>query len=39
METTELIDLLSRGEDSRQQFKTDMNNADALAASRSLDEA
>ncbi len=32
MEVTELIDLLSRGEDSRQQFKTDMNNADALAA-------
>lgn len=32
METTELIDLLSRGEDSRQQFKTDMSNADALAA-------
>ena len=32
METTELIDLLSLGEDSRQQFKTDMNNADALAA-------
>lgn len=32
METTELIDLLSRGEDSRQQFKTDMTNADALAA-------
>lgn len=32
MEITELIDLLSRGEDSRQQFKTDMNNADALAA-------
>lgn len=32
METTELIDLLSRGEDSRQQFKTDMNNADALGA-------
>lgn len=32
METTELIDLLSRGEDSQQQFKTDMNNADALAA-------
>ncbi|WP_374342315.1 RNA-binding domain-containing protein [Azonexus sp.] len=32
METTELIDLLSRGEDSRQQFKADMNNADALAA-------
>lgn len=24
METTELIDLLSRGEDSRQQFKTDI---------------
>lgn len=32
METTELIDLLSRGEDSRQQFKTDINNSDALAA-------
>ena len=32
METTELIDLLSRGEDSRQQFKSDINNADALAA-------
>lgn len=32
METTELIDLLSRGEDSRQQFKVDMTNADALAA-------
>lgn len=32
METTELIDLLSRGEDSRQQFKADMTNADALAA-------
>ncbi len=32
METTELIDLLSLGEDSRQQFKADMNNADALAA-------
>jgi len=32
METTELIDLLSWGEDSRQQFKTDINNADALAA-------
>ena len=32
METTELIDLLSRGEDSRQQFKTDISNADALAA-------
>lgn len=32
METTELIDLLSRGEDSRQQFKADMTNADSLAA-------
>lgn len=32
METTELIDLLSRGEDSRHQFKADMSNADALAA-------
>lgn len=32
METTELIDLLSRGEDSRQQFKVDMTNADGLAA-------
>jgi ATP-dependent DNA helicase RecG len=32
METTELIDLLSRGEDSRHQFKADMTNADALAA-------
>lgn len=32
METTELIDLLSRGEDSRQQFKADITNADALAA-------
>lgn len=32
METTELIDLLSRGEDSRQQFKADMTNADGLAA-------
>ncbi|XXG31312.1 MAG: RNA-binding domain-containing protein [Ferrovum myxofaciens] len=32
METTELIDLLSRGEDSRQQFKADMTNADAFAA-------
>ena len=29
METTELIDLLSRGEDSRQQFKTDINNGPA----------
>lgn len=32
METTELIELLSRGEDSRHQFKADMTNADALAA-------
>ena len=32
METTELIDLLSRGEDSRQQFKADMTNADGLAS-------
>ena len=32
METTELIDLISRGEDSRHQFKADMTNADALAA-------
>ncbi|EGH27330.1 ATP-dependent DNA helicase RecG [Pseudomonas amygdali pv. mori str. 301020] len=32
METTELIDVISRGEDSRQQFKADMTNADALAA-------
>ncbi|MCB1777191.1 MAG: ATP-binding protein, partial [Candidatus Competibacteraceae bacterium] len=32
METTELIDVLSRGEDSRHQFKTDITNADALAA-------
>lgn len=32
METTELIDILSRGEDSRHQFKEDFNNSDALAA-------
>ncbi len=32
METTELIDLLSRGEDSRRQFKENFTNADALAA-------
>lgn len=32
MEVTELIDVLSRGEDSRHQFKADINNADALAA-------
>jgi ATP-dependent DNA helicase RecG len=31
METTELIDILSRGEDSRHQFKADVNNADSLA--------
>ena len=31
METTELIDILSRGEDSRHQFKEDFNNPDALA--------
>jgi len=32
METTELIDILSRGEDSRHQFKENFTNADALAA-------
>ena len=32
METTELIDLLSRGEDSCRQFKGNFTNADALAA-------
>ena len=32
METTELIDCLSRGEDSRHQFKENFTNADALAA-------
>ncbi len=32
METTELIDILSRGEDSRHQFKLDMRNPDGLAA-------
>lgn len=31
METTELIDILSRGEDSRHQFKADITNADGLA--------
>ena len=31
MESTELIDILSRGEDSRHQFKEDFNNPDALA--------
>lgn len=32
METTDLIELLSRGEDSRHQFKSDITNIDALAA-------
>ncbi len=32
METTELIEILSRGEDSRHQFKQDFANASALAA-------
>lgn len=32
MEIPELIDILSRGEDSRHQFKADMTNADGLAA-------
>lgn len=32
METTELIDLLSRGEDSRHQFKANFTNVDAVAA-------
>ncbi|MFY9261640.1 MAG: RNA-binding domain-containing protein [Gallionella sp.] len=32
MEITELIDIISRGEDSQHQFKVDFNNADALAA-------
>jgi ATP-dependent DNA helicase RecG len=32
METAELIDIISRGEDTRHQFKLDMNNADGLAA-------
>jgi len=32
METTELIEILSRGEDSRHQFKADFTNANALAA-------
>ena len=32
METTELMDLLSRGDDSRLQFKAHMPNTDALAA-------
>jgi len=32
METAELIEIISRGEDSRHQFKADVTNADALAA-------
>ena len=32
METGEVIDVISRGEDSRHQFKADFTNADALAA-------
>ncbi|TWV29293.1 RNA-binding domain-containing protein [Klebsiella quasipneumoniae] len=32
MEITELIDILSQGEDSRHQFKADITNVDALAA-------
>lgn len=32
METTELIEILSRGEDSRHQFKQDFTNANSLAA-------
>ena len=32
METTELIEILSRGEDGRHQFKQDFSNANALAA-------
>lgn len=32
METTELIELISRGEDSRQQFKENFTNADAVAS-------
>lgn len=32
METTELIDILSRGEDSRHQFKENVTNSDAIAA-------
>jgi ATP-dependent DNA helicase RecG len=32
METEELIEIISRGEDSRHQFKADFTNADALAA-------
>jgi len=32
METTEIIDVISRGKDRRQQFKADMTNADAFSA-------
>lgn len=32
MEDTELLEILARGEDSRHQFKRDINNVDALAA-------
>ena len=32
METTELIEIISRGEDSQHQFKADITNADQLAA-------
>lgn len=32
METAELIEVISRGEDSRHQFKADFSNADSLAA-------
>jgi len=32
METAELIEVISRGEDSRHQFKADLTNADALAS-------
>lgn len=32
METTELIEIIGRGEDSRHQFKEDFRNADSLAA-------
>ena len=32
MEVTELIDILSRGEDSHHQFKADITNANSLAA-------
>jgi ATP-dependent DNA helicase RecG len=32
MEAAELIEIISRGEDSRHQFKADVNDADSLAA-------